>query len=313
MATGLFVLAGCAETSTVEVRNNQYAIDNILRAREAVCPISITQAGGTTGNTAFVETRQAMAEDTVVTASAKPCKAHKKSALRTDLDSITKMLEALIDKSTAHKAVKQTDSIAVKVIKKTIVADTFLTAEAGKVVSFEAGCDNGYPLLSWSATPGMMIKSYSVERSTDLKNWATAATIDGQCSSNRLTKFAVTDEYYSESRVYYRLKQSDKDGKVTVLPCVEASCQESMKLHVGYFPNPCRDNILVSIKNAIAKTATIHMFDQNNKMVLVKAVSEEDIQRGGTVLNILSLKPGTYTLEFISGISVKSMTVVKAG
>jgi hypothetical protein len=53
------------------------------------------------------------------------------------------------------------------------------------------------------------------------------------------------------------------------------------------------------------------MYDASAKVIMVKVLSETDMERGVTVLNVSEVIPGIYTVEFISGKTKKAMTIVK--
>jgi hypothetical protein len=180
-----------------------------------------------------------------------------------------------------------------------------------ELVSFEAGCKNGSAILTWATATESNNQYFTIERTTDMVTWTEAARVEGAGNSNHLLNYSAVDEFSTGDMVYYRLKQTDYDGKSSTSPAVPVNCQGSQKLEVNAYPNPCRDELLVSFSNEISKSANVMMYDASAKVIMAKVLSDTEIERGVTVLNVSEVIPGVYTVEFISGKTKKAMTIVK--
>ncbi|MEI6765205.1 MAG: T9SS type A sorting domain-containing protein [Bacteroidota bacterium] len=196
-------------------------------------------------------------------------------------------------------------------------SEFFIHGKAGQgplpieLVSFEAGCKNGSAVLTWSTATELNNQYFTIERTTDMQNWTEAARVEGAGNSNHLLNYSAVDEFSSGDMVYYRLKQTDYDGKTSTSPAIPANCQGSQKLEVNAYPNPCRDELLISFSNEISKSANVMMYDASAKVIMAKVLSDTEIERGVTVLNVSEVIPGIYTVEFVCGKTKKAMTIVK--
>ncbi len=82
-----------------------------------------------------------------------------------------------------------------------------------KLLSFTAQSQNNGVALSWTATNEQEIKSYSVQKSTDGKNWNSAATVNA--GINLTNTYRYIDAGKSNVITYYRLQQNSTRGYKT--------------------------------------------------------------------------------------------------
>lgn len=116
--------------------------------------------------------------------------------------------------------------------------DHFLPVE---LISFNGECDNnGTVQILWNTASEMNNDYFLLERSIDGIKWQTVNTIKGAGNSNMPINYSTIDET-TGSRTYYRLQQTDFDGKSTYSSVVEVNCgvDASMNLKkLEIYPNP---------------------------------------------------------------------------
>ncbi|OFX74818.1 MAG: hypothetical protein A2X12_04410 [Bacteroidetes bacterium GWE2_29_8] len=87
--------------------------------------------------------------------------------------------------------------------------------------------ENNNVKLTWTTASEMSSNYFSIERSTDCLNFKNIVTIKGTGSSSTVQDYYYIDENaIRDSVLYYRLKQSDADGRSVYSPIVTV---ESMK------------------------------------------------------------------------------------
>lgn len=68
-------------------------------------------------------------------------------------------------------------------------------------------------LIEWETLSELNNQYFSIERSTDGVNFTEMARIDGAGTSNQINNYSITDAPEAQGQYYYRLKQTDFDGK----------------------------------------------------------------------------------------------------
>jgi len=95
-----------------------------------------------------------------------------------------------------------------------------------ELLDFTASCKNQKNLLNWSTTSETNNDYFTVEKSADALNWFVLSTKQGAGNSNSLTSYSEIDNEPYNGNNYYRLKQTDFDGKYSYSDVVKTSCEE---------------------------------------------------------------------------------------
>ncbi len=116
--------------------------------------------------------------------------------------------------------------------------------------------------VEWATASERNNNYFTLERSPDLADWRTVATLPGQGNSSAPVHYAHTDRDALQGVSYYRLSQTDFDGSATVYPVVV--CQQTPAGPVG-FPNPAQD--LFTIPLADPGAWSVELLDGQGKRV----------------------------------------------
>ncbi|MDQ3018136.1 MAG: T9SS type A sorting domain-containing protein, partial [Bacteroidota bacterium] len=159
-----------------------------------------------------------------------------------------------------------------------------------ELVSFKANCKNNTVQLSWSTAAETNNDYFTIERTTDAIHWHVMGTVKGAGYSSTIRNYQFTDQPITDYRLpnYYRLKQTDFDGKVEYFSIVPVHCNNENLLNINIFPNPAFHQMNVQV-DAEWKGATYTIVDETGKTVLSGIVSEENF-----VLDISDLSVGIY-------------------
>ena len=82
-----------------------------------------------------------------------------------------------------------------------------------ELLSFEAICNNNSVNLLWSTASEKNNDYFTIERSSDGITFQTVLTVKGAGNSNQVINYSAIDEKPIDGIAYYRLKQTDYDGK----------------------------------------------------------------------------------------------------
>ncbi len=119
-----------------------------------------------------------------------------------------------------------------------------------ELVSFMASLENGKVLIKWTTNSETNNDYFSIERSINGISFEVINKIKGQGNSNSITNYIENDSNPLHGISYYRLRQTDFDGKNTVseIVAINISKLEALPLNFEIYPNPISQNEIPSIK-----------------------------------------------------------------
>ena len=125
-------------------------------------------------------------------------------------------------------------------------SDISTTVLPVELVSFSADIvKGGLVELNWMLASELDNDYFTIERSNDSKNWIEVEVIPGQGSSTVLTRYKVFDENAPDGVLYYRLKQTDFNGKYKYSYIVIVNQENENRLSVDIYPNPVNDVLFI--------------------------------------------------------------------
>lgn len=124
--------------------------------------------------------------------------------------------------------------------------------------------------LKWITELENNIESFTVERSTDNLHYTDIDVVPAQNQGNIVLTYTSEDETPPSGNVYYRLRITDNDGRVSysapvTIGQVITGAEDLATLPVVY-PNPAKDGTLY-VKEGIEKIRMITLYDPAGKMV----------------------------------------------
>tara|TARA_Y100000592_G_scaffold5535_1_gene7930 strand:+ start:2471 stop:3331 length:861 start_codon:yes stop_codon:yes gene_type:complete len=85
-----------------------------------------------------------------------------------------------------------------------------------ELISFNAGYNGNDVVIDWSVASQVNNDYYKIQRSVDVEDWHTIATVEGGGSVNTQVDYRATDQNPLLGVSYYRLTQTDYDGTTEV-------------------------------------------------------------------------------------------------
>jgi len=109
-----------------------------------------------------------------------------------------------------------------------------------ELLSFEAICNNNSVNLLWSTASEKNNDYFTIERSSDGITFQTVLTVKGAGNSNQVINYSAVDVQPLGGIAYYRLKQTDYDGKFEYSQII-VTCNGSLgntNGNINVYPNP---------------------------------------------------------------------------
>ncbi len=112
-----------------------------------------------------------------------------------------------------------------------------------ELLSFNATFDNNHVVLDWSTASEINNDYFTIERSTDGVNFEILNIVNGAGNSNDILNYETIDNNPLEGTSYYRLKQTDYDGKFEYSSLVSVKNQKkAISQDMNVYPNPVLKN-----------------------------------------------------------------------
>lgn len=157
-------------------------------------------------------------------------------------------------------------------------------------LSFTAEKQQGTALLNWSVASEHNNKGYEVERSANGKDWNSIAFVnskaDGGNSSQKLG-YKYTDVKPLSGANFYRIKQTDFDGKYTYSAVRMLHFEDAKAITVA--PNPTNSNVIIA---NLKGGEHIALYDMTGREVLTTMAENATIN-----IDMSMLAEGVYNLR----------------
>jgi hypothetical protein len=159
---------------------------------------------------------------------------------------------------------------------------------------FEAQClPNKTTSITWITSSESNNNYFEVERSLNGTDWKAAGKITAAGNSVTAKSYQLTDPQGGVAQ--YRIKQVDKDGKVTYSGIVRSTC-DSRNVFVSLYPVPARDLLTLVVGSEKTIKTNLQIFDSKGRMVKSMPVSINKGQNS-IQLRVESLAAGEYILK----------------
>ena len=163
---------------------------------------------------------------------------------------------------------------------------------------FDAKPNGEHTDLEWATTSETNNDYFTVQRSSNVKDFEIVVHVPGAGNSNQTLYYSAVDEDPYHGMSYYRLKQTDHDGKISYSDLVAVEIIPRLNLSVR--PNPATDYLEVRLENFSKNTAflTITEYDSEIKIFDTKGQLVYEKKLVGTFkefnIDISSFDPGMY-------------------
>lgn len=163
-----------------------------------------------------------------------------------------------------------------------------------ELVAFRAVERNNVVQFNWITASETNNDYFSVERSSNGRDWVAVARIDGAGNSSTILNYEAVDPAPLQGVSYYRLKQTDFNGEFSYseIEAVSVSSLEAIELRV--FPNPTDGQ--VTIAASAEGKAEVGVFDLLGNEISNRVALE---QKGGRnhSADLSGLPSGAYIIR----------------
>ncbi len=115
------------------------------------------------------------------------------------------------------------------------------------LIDFNAKNNTGNTTLVWSTGAEKNNDYFSIERSQDLNEWSLVANVKSVGNSSAIQHYSYVDPVSAYGKIYYRLKQTDLDGKYSYSEIVSIENNADLKIS----PNPFSDKVSIDLPNGM--------------------------------------------------------------
>lgn len=152
-------------------------------------------------------------------------------------------------------------------------------------------------LLKWSTSDEINTKNFEIQRSSNGQNFNTIAAFDAKQSGGPVNFYEYTDGTPFRSTSYYRIKQSDKDGKASFSAIAKISFENGNILWQIY-PNPATNKASIRIEKDM-HNVRISLADLSGKIVYNR--QQQSVLPGQEItIPVNTFTKGMYLLKIIS-------------
>lgn len=191
---------------------------------------------------------------------------------------------------------------------------TDLTSEIGlplDILEFKGSVVNDDGFLQWTTDNELNTSAFIVERSIDGRNYESIGSV-AAANAPGVHSYSYTDANIvslGAGNIYYRLKQTDIDGKYTYSNVVVLSVS-SGKNFVLLYPNPVKDKVNMTINVSQKEKMQWQLTDNMGRRV--KAGSYDLLPGSMAVsIDIANLSSGMYLIQLNSSSLQKVIKVIK--
>ena len=175
-----------------------------------------------------------------------------------------------------------------------------------ELIYFNAKVINKKVDLSWATASEENFDYFSIERSSDGKDFKEIAQVTGNGNSYQRIDYTYTDNFPAIGISYYRLRSIDFDGYTEIFDYALVNV-EGVKSKAEVFPNPVTSGVLnVQLNFNLEEEAKVLLY---NNVGLVEL--ELAIDSWLNPLDVSSLTSGSYLIKIITkqGVFVKRILI----
>jgi hypothetical protein len=176
-----------------------------------------------------------------------------------------------------------------------------------ELVDFTADCEGSYSVLRWSTASELNNDYFTIESSLDAKDWATAGTIEGAGNSTALLHYAYTDVSNAGRDLYYRLKQTDSDGKHTYHDMLYLkSCRGTTDENgVTLYPNPAKTGVTIATEEDVL---SVTVYNSEGK-----AIGNIEVNVLAKTMDFSQVPEGVYFVEIVTPNKIFNQRLIISG
>jgi cytochrome c peroxidase len=174
-------------------------------------------------------------------------------------------------------------------------SDPFSAALPVELIAFSGKVEGEGILLEWQTLSETNNQSFTVEKSEDGENWRTLTSVEGAGNSLKLQDYSFLYREPRSEIQYYRLLQTDYDGKYDYSNVISVNWEQDKKPLMVY-PNPFSDYLTLDWQGkSPSESITVQVYNNLGHLVFSSIKKPFETQ----VIDISTLAKGIYILRVI--------------
>ncbi|MCB0491096.1 MAG: T9SS type A sorting domain-containing protein [Cyclobacteriaceae bacterium] len=170
------------------------------------------------------------------------------------------------------------------------------------LVSFDATSQPGAVKLEWETATEINNDFFHIQRSIDAEQWISIDKVQGAGNSNEPIQYQRYDNQPIKGVSYYRLRQTDFDGKVDYSPIVAVNYDGATTIQV--FPNPSTG--IFTIPQMRLTEEQVLVFNNLGQKVNFTLHTDSDTQ-----ISLANQPAGVYLVRIFDGQVLHTIRLVK--
>lgn len=166
--------------------------------------------------------------------------------------------------------------------------------------------NNKVALLKWSTSNEYNNKFFTIEKGTDGRNFETLATVKSKGNATATQNYEAIDEK-PFATTYYRLKQTDNNGKFTYSTTIVLKRAINKEAEPVLYPNPASSVMYLQMDDVANKKLQYTIVDLQGKVL-----AKQTIANSTTTIILSSFAPTTYIINVMDETTIiKSFKIIK--
>ncbi len=161
-------------------------------------------------------------------------------------------------------------------------------------MNFTAESEGDVVNLDWTTSSEINNDYFTIEKSRDANEFVPVQIVDGAGNSSINLHYSSVDSNPYSGISYYRLKQTDYDGKISYSEKVPVKF-ESGKENFVIYPNPATEDIALVFFNQKALATSVRILDMKGRTVYSDRV-ETHKGMNKLALDLPVLESGVYVV-----------------
>ncbi|HEX4851866.1 MAG TPA: T9SS type A sorting domain-containing protein, partial [Puia sp.] len=169
------------------------------------------------------------------------------------------------------------------------------------LISFTAIPEKTDVRLDWETAAETNNDHFTIQRSDDATTWADVTNVSAVGNSSTDSYYTAYDQSPLPGTSFYRLKQTDMDGKFTFSAVRKIEFTENASLQI--YPNPASDYIVISGVNT--NMIQVSLFNSSGQRIVVPTA----MNGNKVTLYVSSIRSGVYFVQIIEGDNVNTRVI----
>ncbi len=194
--------------------------------------------------------------------------------------------------------VTATSASGCAVTTTTTIANDFCILLSAEVTSFTGKCIGSKKIFNWQTISEVDNAHFTLEKSKDGETFETIEKIKGNGNSTRQLNYNYSYEEENASYKYYRLSQTDFNGKTKILKLTYLNCVDAVG-NLRLSPNPANSEIKLEFEASKESVFTVNITDFIGRVLKsIQYVATEGFNQ--SLVNIQDLPSGSYQVSINS-------------